>query len=87
MTPARDPKQWFIKNIGMLEYWRHLGASGGIWRHLGGIWEAPGRHLGGIWEASGRPGLPRGPQGGLRCLRLKKVVPLSAKIKIFMKTY
>ena len=73
---------------------RHLGASGGIreasgaiWRHLGGIWgsygKASGRHL----EASGKPGLPRGPQGDLRGLRLKKVIHLSAKINIFMKKY
>ena len=49
MTPARDPKQLFIKNIGTLEYWdigtmgswRHLGVSGRHLRHLeasGGIW-------------------------------------------------
>ena len=34
----------------------------GIWRHLGGIWEAPGSHLGGIWETLwelGQPGEPR----------------------------
>ena len=27
-------RDFMSKNIGMLEYWRHLGASGGIWRHL-----------------------------------------------------
>ena len=59
MTPARDPKQWFIKNNGALEYWdigtmgpwRHLGVSGRYLRAYEGIW----RHLeasGGIWEAS-----------------------------------
>ena len=35
----------------------HLGGHlGGIWRHLeasGGIWRASGRPLGGLWEASG----------------------------------
>ena len=63
-------------------------------RYLGGIWDASGRHLGsiweasgGIWEASGMPRLPRCPQGGLRGLRLKKVIPLSAIIKIFIKKY
>ena len=43
--------------------------------------------MGGIWEASGRHGLPRCPQGGLRGLRLQKMMPLSAKIKIFIKKY
>ena len=58
---------------------RHLEASGDIWEASGGVWEpsgrhleVSGRHLGSIWEASGRPGLPRWPQSGLRCLRHQK---------------
>ena len=42
---------------------RHLEASWGIWRHMGGTWgdiwkclEASGKHLGRIWEASGGHG-------------------------------
>ena len=38
----------FGKHLGGI--WKHFEASGGIWRHLGGIWEASGKHL----EASGR---------------------------------
>jgi len=67
--------------------WKHLG---GMWRHLeasGSIWEASGRHLGGIWEASGWPGLPRCPQGGLRALRLKISLYLSAIIDFFINKY
>ena len=62
MTPARDPKQCFLKGHlrGILETtWRHLR---NIWylrnsweasrRHLGGIRHL-GRHLGSIWEPWG----------------------------------
>ena len=88
--------------IGEASWGRHLDALGSIWkyleaslediweasgRQLGGIWETSGRYLGGIWDASGRHGLPRCPQGGLRGLSLQKVLPLSAKIHIFIKTY
>ena len=42
------------------------------WREASVDRKASGRHL----EASGKPGLPRGAQGDLRGLRLKKIIHL-----------
>ena len=52
-------------------------------RHLRGIWEVSGRHLEGIWETWA----PKVAPGSLRGLRLKKVLPLSAIIHLFIKKY
>ena len=80
--------------------WKHLEASGGsylaacggIWRHLGDIWETSGRHLGGFWGPSGRhlgaSGKHLGGSGGGLWASgapegswKQKVIPLSAKMQ------
>ena len=52
MTPARDPKQFFI----LITMWELCGSSvGALWEASGKHLEASGKHLkasGGIWEAS-----------------------------------
>ena len=52
MTPARDPKQFFV----LITMWELCGSSvGALWEASGKHLEAFGKHLkasGGIWEAS-----------------------------------